>query len=264
MLVRLAWGNVRKSLADFGIYFLTVLLGVAVFYAFNSMTSQQSVLMFSQTQDKMFDLLGMVIGGVSVFIAFVLVFLVVYANRFLIKRRKREFGIYLALGMSTPDVVKIVALESLVIGVASLAAGLAVGVGLSQLLLYVTSALFQADVAASSGFAFVFSGDALVKTLSVFVVIFVLAALLNARTVSKARLIDLMHAENKHEEMKLRSLALSFVLFIVAVVLIGVSYKLLMDNGLMSLSPEFFGATVLVCDRRPTKRCGGAFLPPSP
>ena len=104
MLARLALGNVRKSLADFGIYFLTVMLGVAVFYAFNSMTAQQGVLAFSETQSKMFDLLGMVIGGVSVFIAFVLVFLVVYANSFLIKRRKREFGVYLALGMSTGDV----------------------------------------------------------------------------------------------------------------------------------------------------------------
>ena len=130
MLARLALGNVRKSLADFGIYFLTVMLGVAVFYAFNSMTAQQGVLAFSETQSKMFDLLGMVIGGVSVFIAFVLVFLVVYANSFLIKRRKREFGVYLALGMSTGDVVKIVALESLIAGAASLAAGLVVGIGL--------------------------------------------------------------------------------------------------------------------------------------
>ena len=145
MLARLALGNVRKSLADFGIYFLTVMLGVAVFYAFNSMTAQQGVLAFSETQSKMFDLLGMVIGGVSVFIAFVLVFLVVYANSFLIKRRKREFGVYLALGMSTGDVVKIVALESLIAGAASLAAGLVVGIGLSQLLLQLTSALFQAD-----------------------------------------------------------------------------------------------------------------------
>ena len=128
MLARLALGNVRKSLADFGIYFLTVMLGVAVFYAFNSMTAQQGVLAFSETQSKMFDLLGMVIGGVSVFIAFVLVFLVVYANSFLIKRRKREFGVYLALGMSTGDVVKIVALESLIAGAASLAAGLVVGI----------------------------------------------------------------------------------------------------------------------------------------
>ncbi len=246
MLARLALGNVRKSLADFGVYFLTVMLGVAVFYAFNSMTAQQGVLAFSETQDKMFDLLGMVIGGVSVFIAFVLVFLVVYANGFLISRRKREFGVYLTLGMSTGDVVRIVALESLIVGAASLAVGLAVGVGLSQLLLQLTSALFKADVAAAGGFAFVFSADALAKTAVVFAAIFLVAALLNARTVARAKLIDLLHASSRNEEMKLKSLPLS-VLFAVSLVLIGVSYKLLIDNGLMEPSPEFAAATVLVC-----------------
>ena len=247
MLVKLALGNVRKSVADFGVYFLTVLLGVSVFYAFNSMAAQQGVLAFSESQDKMFGLLGLVINGVSVFIAFVLVFLVVYANRFLIKRRTREFGLYLALGMSTGDVVRIVLLESLVVGAASLAAGIALGVGLSQLLLYATSLMFQADVATASGFAFVFSADALVKTLAVFAAIFVLAALLNARTVARTRLIDLMRAGDKSDEMKLRSLPLSLALFVVSVALIGVSYKLLMDNGLMEPSPEFLAATVLVC-----------------
>ena len=247
MLARLALGNVRKSLADFGIYFLTVMLGVAVFYAFNSMTAQQGVLAFSETQSKMFDLLGMVIGGVSVFIAFVLVFLVVYANSFLIKRRKREFGVYLALGMSTGDVVKIVALESLIAGAASLAAGLVVGIGLSQLLLQLTSALFQADVAEAGGFAFVFSADALAKTAIVFAAIFLTAALLNARTVARAKLIDLLHAQRKNEEMRLTSLPLSLALFAASLVLIGVSYKLLIDNGLMEPSPEFAAATLLVC-----------------
>lgn len=247
MLAKLALGNVRKSVSDFGVYFLTVMLGVAVFYAFNSMTAQQGVLALSQTQDKMFDLLGMVVGGVSVFVAFVLVFLVVYANGFLIKRRKREFGLYLSLGMSVADVVRVVAVESLVAGAASLAAGLVVGQGLSQLLLALTSALFQADVAAANGFAFVFSADALAKTAGVFAVIFAASALLNARTVTKARLIDLMQAQSQNQKMKLTSLPLSLVLFAVSLGLIGVSYKLLVDNGLMEPSPQFAAATVLVC-----------------
>ena len=247
MLVRLALGNVRKSVSDFGVYFLTVMLGVAVFYAFNSMTAQQGVLAFSETQDRMFDLLGMVIGGVSAFVALVLVFLVVYASRFLIRRRKKEFGLYLMLGMRTGDVVRIVAVESLIVGAASLLAGLALGFALSQLLLWVTSALFQAGVAEAAGFAFVFSADALAQTAAVFVAIFAVAAVLNARTVARARLIDLLHAARQGEDMKLTSLPLSLALFAVAVALIGASYKLLMDNGLAEPSPEFAAATVLVC-----------------
>ena len=247
MLARLALGNVRKSLRDFGVYFLTVVLGVAVFYAFNSMTAQQGVLALSETQDRMFDLLGMVVGGVSVFIAFVLVFLVVYANRFLVRRRKKEFGLYLVLGMRTSDVVRIVAWESLVVGAASLAVGLVVGLGLSQLLLWVTSALFEADVAQAAGFAFVFSPGALGQTVAVFAAIFVLAAVVNARTVSRARLVDLLHAESRHEELRLRNLPLSFVLFLASLALIGTAYRLLLENGLLEPSPEFAAATALVC-----------------
>ena len=247
MLARLAVGNIRKSLADFGIYFLTVVLGVAVFYAFNSMSQQRAVLAMTESQDKIFELLGTVIGGVSVFIACVLVFLVVYANRFLVKRRKREFGIYLMLGMSTGDVVKIVAMESLVTGAASLAVGLALGFALSQGLLYLTSLLFSADIAAQGGIAFVFSTDALVYTLVVFVAIFLIAAVVNAREVSKSRLIDLMTAQARTEAMALKSLPVSLALFIVSVAMIGVSYKLLLDNGLLNLSPQFGAATVLVC-----------------
>lgn len=247
MLARLAVGNIRKLIADFGIYFLTVVLGVAVFYAFNSMSQQRTVLAMTESQDKIFELLGTVIGGVSVFIACVLVFLVVYANRFLVKRRKREFGIYLMLGMSTGDVVKIVAVESLITGAASLAVGLILGFALSQGLLYVTSLLFSADIASAGGIAFVFSADALAYTLVVFVAIFLIAAVVNAREVSKARLIDLMTAHARTEATALKSLPASLALFVVSVAMIGVSYKLLLDNGLLDLSPRFGAATVLVC-----------------
>lgn len=247
MLARLAAGNIRKSVKDFAVYFLTVVLGVAVFYAFNSLSQQSSVLAMTEVQEGIFGLLGYVIGGVSVFIAFVLVFLVVYANRFLVRRRKREFGLYLMLGMSTGDVVKVVLLESLIAGAASLAVGLLLGFALSQGLLYLTSALFSADIAAEGGFAFVFSADAFAFTLGVFAAIFVVAAVVNAREVSKSRLIDLMRADAKNQEMKLRSLPVSLAVFAVSVALIGVSYQLLIDNGLLEPSPQFAAATVLVC-----------------
>lgn len=246
MLARLALGNIRKSLRDFGVYFLTVVLGVAVFYAFNSMSQQRDVLALTDSQDRIFELLGTVIGGVSVFIAFVLVFLVVYANRFLVRRRKREFGIYLMLGMSTGDVVRVVAIESLAAGAASLAVGLVLGVALSQALLWLTSAMFSADVAGDS-LAFVFSADALVYTLVVFAVVFLAAAIVNAREVSKSRLVDLLHAESRVQDMRLKSLPLSLALFAASVALIAVSYRLLLDNGLLNLSPEFGVATLLVC-----------------
>lgn len=247
MLAKIAWGNVRKSLGDFGVYFVTVMLAVAVFYAFNSMTAQRGVLDLTEQQSAMLELLGTIIGGVSVFIGCVLVFLVVYANTFLIRRRKREFGLYLLLGMGARSVVGIVLLESLMVGAASLICGLALGVGLSQAMLLLTSALFQAPVAADHGLAFVLSVRSLLQTACVFGAIFALAAALNVRTVSRAKLIDLMQASRRVETQKLRSIPVSLALFAVSLVMIGVAYKLLVDNGLMDLSPQFTASVVLVC-----------------
>ena len=246
MTLKLAWGNVRKSLGDFGVYFITVVLGVAVFYAFNSMSAQQGVLALSDEQSAVLDLLVQVIGGVSVFIAGLLVFLVVYANRFLIRRRKKEFGLYLVLGMGTPDVVRIVLAESAIVGVSSLACGLALGVGISQVLLWVTSSLFSADVAAQKGIAFLFCPDAFAKTIVVFAAIFALAALVNSHTVARTKLVDLLRADRTVESLKLKSLPLSFALFVVSLGIIGAAYKLLVAGGLASLTPEFAAATALV------------------
>ena len=246
MTLKLAWGNVRKSLGDFGIYFVTVVLGVAVFYAFNSMSAQQGVLALSEQQSSILDLLGTVIGGVSVFIAALLVFLVVYANRFLIRRRKKEFGLYLALGMGAPDVVRIVLAESAIVGVSSLVVGLALGIGFSQVLLWATSSLFSAEVASATGIAFVFSPDAFAKAVVVFAAVFALAAVVNSHTVARAKLVDLLQADRTVEPMKLRSLPLSFALFIASLVVIGAAYKLLIDGGLTGLTPEFAASTALV------------------
>lgn len=244
MFCKLAWGNVRRSARDFALYFLTIVFGVSVFYAFNSITDQQAVLALEGQSSGLLDLLGMLIGGVSVFVAVILAFLVVYADRFLIRRRKREFAVYLTLGMQRGQLARLVALETGMIGAVSLAVGIALGVGLSQLLMHVTASFFGAEV---PGFAFVFSTGALAKTLVCFLAIFAVTIVSNSGVVMRARLIDLLSASKASDDMKLRSIPLSFALFVVACAVIGSSYHLLLETGLMSLSPQFYAATVLVC-----------------
>ena len=146
MYARIALGNVRRSIRDFGIYFLTLVLGVAVYYAFNSVTQQSAVLRLSGNMRTLVQELGTIIRGVSIFVAVLLAFLVLFGNRFLIRRRKREFAIYLTLGMDRRHVSGIVAMESLAVGAGALVVGLAVGVLLSQALLYATSRLFNTHV----------------------------------------------------------------------------------------------------------------------
>ena len=245
MTLKLAWANARRSYKDFAIYFFTLMIGVAVFYAFNSIQMQSAVLALNDTQAQALDAVGMLVDMVSVVIIAILTFLVVYASRFLIKRRNKEFGLYLLLGMTRARLLCLMAAETVMVGAASLIAGLIVGVAMSQLLVAVSAAMFVVDM--SSGFTFLFAPDMAAKTVVVFAIIFALSLLINVGYLVRARLIDLINADRKNDALKLRSIPLCFVLFIVAVVLIAVAYKTLLDNGLVAGDGSFQLATVLVC-----------------
>jgi putative ABC transport system permease protein len=243
VLAKLAFANVRRSYKDFAIYFFTLLIGVAVFYAFNSITAQDAVLAFDTSQGNMIELLSYLINGVSVFICVILAFLVVYASRYLIKRRNKEFAIYLLLGMPKGTLLRLTLVETLIVGLVSLVAGIGLGLLISQGLLYVTAFMFVVDI---PGFTFFVAQDELLKTVVVFLIIFALALFFNVGYVMKAKLIDLIQSERKNDTLKLRSIPLSFCLFLVSCVVIGVSYYLLSENGIV-VNPTFGAATALVC-----------------
>lgn len=241
MLAKIALGNVRKSLRDFSVFFLTLVFGVCTFYAFGSITVQAAVLDLNEVQLESVKTVMKIMSVVHTFVVIVLGFLVAYANNFLIRRRKREFGIYLTLGMGRGQVARIMVMETLAVGVAALAVGLALGVLLSQVMMYVTAHLFKVTV---TGFAFVFSPEVALQVVGCFAVIFLLSLALNVRTVSHYKLIDLINADKVGEKVTVRSLPVSVGLFLVSLALMGSAYHVLLKNGIMS---EQFGlATGLV------------------
>ncbi len=244
MYSKIATRNMRRSVRDYSIYFVTLVFGVCMFYAFNSITQQQTVMQMSEVQNRMLELLSILIGGVSIFIAVILGFLVVYANRYLIRRRKREFAIYLTLGMRRRDVSWIIVLETAIVGLLSLLIGLALGYLLSQALLYVTAALFNVKM---DMFTFFFSPEAAYKTILCFALIFLISLVFNVISISRCKLIDLLNAERKSEQVTLRNLPLSIMLFIASIGLIIAAYYLLFENGLLMLDQEFAASTILVC-----------------
>ncbi len=243
MLAKIAAGNVRRSIKDFSVFFLTLMVGVCVFYAFDSIKYQTAVLSLTNDQRTSAETMLALIDAMSVFVAAVLGFLVVYANRFLIGRRKREFGIYLTLGMGRAQVARIIVMETLFVGVLALAAGLAAGVLLSQLLLYVSARLFSTTV---EGFAFLFSAASCAKTIACFAAIFAVSLVFDVALVSKYRLVDLIYGEKRSEKVRLRSVPVCAACFVVALALIGVAYYLLVRGGMMGLGPDFYWACGLV------------------
>ena len=95
MLFKISLKNIRKSIKDYAIYFFTLALGVAIFYVFNSIDSQTVMLNVTKRTYEIIDLMTNLLSGVSVFVSFILGFLIIYASRFLMKRRNKEFGVYI-------------------------------------------------------------------------------------------------------------------------------------------------------------------------
>ena len=213
----------KKSFKDYAIYFLTLVLGVAIFYMFNSIDSQQAMIEVSQSTREMIQLLIQMLGMVSVFIAIVLGFLIVYANNFLINRRKREFGIYMSLGMGRRQISGIILLETILIGILSLAVGLFIGIFASQFMSILVAKLFEADM---SEFTFVFSKDACIKTCIYFAVMYIAVIIFNTLTISRYKLINLLTAVKKNEKVKLKNPIISILIFIASSVLLGYAYYL--------------------------------------
>ncbi|MCI8468861.1 MAG: ABC transporter permease [Eggerthellaceae bacterium] len=243
MLLKLALRNIRRSVRDYAIYFVTLIFGVAVFYAFNSIGSQQVLFdLETSARASIFETTQDLLGLFSVVISCVLGFLIVYANRFLIRRRKREFGTYLVLGMQPGSVSRIVLYETVIGGLASLVVGLVIGILLSQGLSFVTASLFGVSM---SHYQFVFSPAAFWATMGCFAVIYVVVALFNTASISRYKLIDLLNADARNERGGVRNPWVCLAAFIVAVGILAFAYQQLIESGMIMLDdPRFLRATV--------------------
>ncbi len=237
MLFKLAFRNMRKSVKDYTIYFLTLMFAVAVFYMFNSIESQKAMMKLSESSSEMVEMLVKTIDVVSVFIALVLGLLIVYANNFLIKRRKKEFGIYMTLGMGKMKISGMIILETIFVGIISLIIGLVAGIFLSQLMSVFVAKMFEADV---TGYSFVFSANAFIKTCLYFAVMYFAAVLFSALSVSRYKLINLINANRKNETIKIKNPIVSVIVFLIACVMLGYAYwKVTADFDIVEFEIEF-------------------------
>lgn len=221
MLFKLSIKNMRKTIKDFAIYFLTLVLGVAIFYMFNSLDSQEAMMQVSSSTRELIKLMITMLGFVSVFVAVILGLLIVYANNFLINRRKKEFGTYMMLGMSKGQISRILLIETIFVGIISLIVGLVIGVFASQFMSVLVGKLFAADM---SKFEFVFSKDACIKTCIYFAVMYIAVMIFNTFTISRYKLINLLNASKKNEQIKIKNLWVCILVFVIGVVILGYAY----------------------------------------
>lgn len=235
MLFSLSVKNFKKSIRDYSIYFFTMILGIAVFYIFNAIETQTAMMQVTKTKAAIIDMMNGVMDGVSIFVSLILGYLIVYASRFMLKKRKMEFGVYMTLGMSRVKIAGILWMETIWMGVISLVAGLLAGMGISQFMSLMVSHLFQADV---SRFVFVISWKAVVKSILYFLIIYTVVMILNTIAISRTKLIDFMTASRKKEKNLLKNPVVSVVIFLLAWGILGYAYYNV-TAGAENLESEF-------------------------
>ncbi len=247
---KIALKNIKKSRSDYSVYFFTLIIGVAIFYMFNSIGTQGLMEDVSKSGNENVQMLISVMGGVSVGVAVILGMLIIYANGFLIKRRKKEFGIYMLLGMGKKKVSKILISETCVVGFVSLVIGMIAGIFGSQLLSIVVAKMFAVDV---TGYTFDISGRAAVITILCFAAIFLVILIFNTKMVGRYKLIDLMNAEKAREKQIIRNTKLSVVLFILsfavltaACIEVGFFGEDMSKNGFIACSLILIVATFVI------------------
>ncbi|SFX24052.1 FtsX-like permease family protein [Ruminococcus sp. XPD3002] len=221
MLFKISLSNIRKSLRDYTIYFFTLIIGVAIFYVFNAIGTQTAFLKVSESTREIIDILKTLLSGMSIFVSFILGLLIVYASRFLMKRRNNEFALYMLLGMGKAKISAILLIETMIIGIASLVCGLLIGTGLSQVMSALVVNLFDADMTA---YRFTISGEAIIKTIIFFSIMYAVVMVFNSIVISKCKLINLIQSGRRSEKIKMKNPWLCTFVFIVATALLIWAY----------------------------------------
>lgn len=221
MLFKLSLKNVKKSFSNYAIYFFTLILGISIFYIFNALETQTIMLSLSKSLHEIISMMNNIIAGLSVFVSIILGFLIIYANQLLIKRRKKEFAVYMILGMSKKQISKILLGETITIGFISLMIGLIMGIGLSQIMSIIAANLFEANM---NEFVFIFSKSACIKTIIYFGIMYISVILLNTFKINKCKLIDLLYADKKSVKTKIKNPIICVLVFIFSICLLAYAY----------------------------------------
>lgn len=228
MFFKLAVKNVKKSFKDYMIYFLTLMFAVCMFYVFNSVDGFVDNLALSENMKKLIQSADVVMRALSILVAGVLAFLIIYANSFLMKRRKKELGLYMILGMRKRKISIILIIETFFIGLISLVVGLGIGAVLSQSLSGIIAKAIDVSV---TKFEFVFSKSACIETSVFFAITFIIVMIFNSVSISKYKLIELLRSGKKNEKMVEQKTWCSVLMFIVSVICYIYTYSFFFNMG---------------------------------
>ncbi len=236
MYAKLAKSNAKKSIKDYLIYFITITLCVSLFYAITSLSSSSYELITEESYN--FRNLKLILQYSTYLITAVLILLVAYVNKYMIRRRKREFATYVLLGAEQKSVALMFFIETLVIGILAIISGIFVGTLFSQII--------TALVLISAGQEVVFNLKLYMDTVGItfifFISMFCIIGLYNVIILRKIKLIDMLNAHKQFEFQFKRSGKVYSVIFLLSIILYIIcgSYTIKLMNSKIDYGVELF------------------------
>lgn len=213
MYAKLALSNAKRSIKDYVIYFVTLTICVSLFYAFMSLSSSHYELITEDSYN--FEMLKIMIKYTTYIITALQILLIGYVNKYMIKRRKREFATYILLGIPQKNVAFMFFIEILVMGIVSIALGIFLGTLFSQ----VVTALILMTAEQKIIFSFKLYMDTVIITLLFFITMFCIIGLLNIKSLSKIKLINMLNDSKKTEYQFKRGKIVYISVFVAAILL---------------------------------------------
>lgn len=244
LYAKLAWGNLRRTFRDFAIYFATLMLSVALFYSFSTLTNQTVFVGLGSSTSSLMLRMGELIRGLSIFLMIIIGILIVYANIFFMRRRVKEFATYLLLGMKKTSLALVILIENILVGISALVMGLIVGVVISQFSSLAILKLFNTPV---ERFHFLLIPDAFVFTACMFACVFLISTFCATLVISRTRLSTLFRSSFASERFKMKNPWITLVLFLVSLLVIANAYNMFSFDALTSEGwGAFLHCTLLV------------------
>lgn len=242
MLISLAFKNVGKGYRDYGVYFFTLSFGVCIFYLFNSISVHQDVLVNRTGMKEAMEWLDMALYVSSFLVAIIMGLLIVYANSYFMRKRKKELGVYMTLGMNKVRISIVYVLETSFVACLALLSGLFLGIFFSQFLAFFTARIFETSIIE---YHLLISIEAVIHSLIIFGLIFILVVFCNVFFISRYQLVDFLYGERKNRKLRFRKRWQSVVCFIVSVTMIASAYIMLLQNCFHRLRWTFGCSTLL-------------------
>lgn len=227
MYAQLAKTNVRKSIKDYLIYFITIAICVSLFYAITSLSSSDYELITEESYN--FRALKIILQYSTYLITAILILLIAYVNKYMIGRRKREFATYVLLGAEQISVSLMFFIETIVVGFLAIITGILVGTLFSQAITAIVLISAKQEVV----FSIKLYADTVVITFIFFISMFCIIGLYNVIVLRKIKLIDMINAHKQVEFQFKRSNKVYIAIFVVSIIMyiISGSYTVKLINS---------------------------------